>query len=450
MPVRTAQEWTGRRRPELLQLFRTHMYGTCPDHNYSCSTTCHAEYTLLSNNKHALNGGIATRRQIRIKLTSSPSLPSDSSAVDSQNEQRQEQQKPPSFSKEWIVLLYIPNRRRTETRIPCFLGLNFAGNQAIHPDPGILETSLVPGEEHFATSRGGRAGKWQVERIVQRGYALATVYSGSIEPDDATTAFTNGVHQLFPSNRYIDSNPASWGTIAAWAWGLSRTLDLLQDDQWVPEIDASRVAVLGHSRKGKAALWAAAEDARFAMAISNNSGCGGAALSRRRFGETLDMMNAQFPTWLCANNNNNDRQDQLPPIDQHQLLALIAPRPVYVASAVQDLWADPHGEFLSIQHAEPVYHLLGLPGLDHSLTVSDKNLKEDEKENEQQQQQPGMLFGEEGLVLDAPYHGPQANMGYHCRSGGHDVLAYDWDRYLDFADQNFLNPIESQHKNEQN
>ena len=213
--------------------------------------------------------------------------------------------------------------------------------------------------------RGGRAGKWGVATIVERGFALATVYSGEVEPDDPASAFAEGVHSLFDGY-----DPASWGTIAAWSWGLSRTLDLLEVA--VPECDASKVAVMGHSRKGKAALWAGAEDQRFAIVISNDSGCAGAALSRRAFGETLAVMNQAFPTWCCANSHQYGADDpthrpgnEAPlPVDQHQLIALIAPRPVYVASAVGDLWADPVGEFLSCKHAEPAYKLLGTPGFD--------------------------------------------------------------------------------------
>lgn len=362
--------WKNTVRPATLALFEREVYGSVPEREEALQMS----FTLAGEVDDAC-GGKAVRREYLLRFDH-PESP------------------------EIRVLVYLP---KGAEKVSAFMGLNFRGNQIVEDDPRItLETGFVLGGKKegdntaFAEkNRGTGSDRWPAELVTSRGYALVTACCGNIDPD-YDDGFGNGVHAMFPKPQAHE-----WGSITAWAWGLSRMLDALAE---VPEIDESRVAVLGHSRLGKTALWAGSRDERFAMVISNNSGCGGAALSKRAFGETVGRINDRFPHWFNDNFVAYNENEGALPVDQHQLVALVAPRPVYAASATGDRWADPVGEFLALKNAAPVYR----------------------------------LFAEEPFgVAEMPDPGKSVGnlMGYHLRHGKHDITPEDWGHYLDFADR---------------
>lgn len=377
-PVSTASQWQRFRRGEILRHFEDSVYGSHPGKPKAL------EFAVTSLDENAL-GGKARRKQVSVLFEGGD--------------------RPFAVH----VLIYLP--KNAPKPVPVFLGYNFNGNHSINADPGIhLSKSWMRkndngNQSHRATnaSRGTSSSRWPVETILARGYGLATAYYGDVEPDH-TDGWKDGIRSHYDTD--AQGQPLAledWSAISAWSWALSRIADYLETDT---DIDAKRIALLGHSRLGKTSLWAGASDERFAITISNDSGCGGAALSRRAFGETVQRINTNFPHWFNQTFKQFNENENAMPVDQHELIALMAPRPVYVASAVEDEWADPNGEFLSAKAAGPVYELFGKRGV--------------------------------GVESQPPINTPVGDtIGYHVRSGGHDVTDYDWEQYLNFADRHF-------------
>ncbi|MFT3936437.1 MAG: hypothetical protein QM726_22600 [Chitinophagaceae bacterium] len=371
--IATAAEWQKIQRPYIYHLFEENVYGRFPTQKVTPT------FYVRETNAHALNGE-AVRKQVRIYLLGK----NKNIFID--------------------LLVYLPANAKKP--VPVFVGYNFGGNQSIVADSGIFLT------ESWMSSRGGRVinnhatdstrgtdtSQWQLRQVLAHGYGLAVAYYGDVEPDYAD-GWKTGIRTTMATALKIQ--PEEWGAIGAWAWGLGRIGDYLQQD---PAIDANKIALIGHSRLGKAALWAAASDARFSVVISNESGEGGAALSKRFYGETVAIINQKFPWWFAEKYKTyGDNTDELP-LDQHMLLSLMAPRPLYVASAEGDQWSDPKGEFLSAYNAGPVYALFNKKG----IPTADM---------------PGL-------------HQPVGeNIRYHIRAGRHDVTLYDWQQYLAFVDK---------------
>lgn len=383
--VTSAAVWPAR-RAELIHAFEVNVFGRTPE----AARHLPLRYRVLEHDTSALDG-LAVRRQVLIPLT-------------------RDGEHGPAMH----LLLYLPAHHTAPS--PVILGLNFDGNATVADDPGIFATPVwLKRAEHgdptelvpFATSRrGSSASEWQVEMLLRRGYGLATVYYGDIDPD-SKNAFQLSIQSYYLDKGQTVPRPEDWGSLAAWAWGLRRALDYLQTD---PLIDAKEIVVTGHSRLGKAADWAAAQDQRFAALLSTESGKGGQSLYHREFGEDIAHLEHSFPYWFCPNFAQWVGRDREIPVDGNLLLALIAPHPLYVASAEQDLFSDPHGEFLAAQNVGQVYALFGKEGLDVTR-MPDVN-------------QPVMH-----------------DVAYHIRSGVHDVTAFDWEQYLTFLDLRFGSPL---------
>lgn len=399
--VTEADIWWRQKRPEILSLFENEMYGKTPLFSQAVTGFRRNPRIKIINEKKDVFNGKATRREIRLYFM--------------ENDE--------GFQLD--ILLYIPNR--TKKTVPAYVMLNFRGNQSVTDDRDILigTSWMSPSEDGTVSdfrstekSRGVAKSRWPIEMMIDRGYALATACYQQIAPDYADDG-PNEIQAVFRKKGQIVPALNEWGSIGIWAWGMSRILDYLETE---PRINPTQIVAAGHSRLGKTALWAGAQDPRFAIVIANNSGCGGAALSKRIFGETIDLLCYVRPHWFCKNYNYYANNEKTLPFDQHELIALIAPRPVYIATAEEDWEADPKGEYLSLLNADAVYRLLGTNG------IGDKDCK-------------NCLLKRDQLVYDARI--PDVNqptgetIGFHVRTGKHDVTRYDWEQFLNFTDRHF-------------
>ena len=344
--------WKKARRPEILKLFEDNIYGQMPK-SYN-----NIKYSVINENATAMNGK-ARLKEIVIEVFNN------------------------NKSVKINLVLFVPNNARKPA--PAFLLINIGSSRGI---------------ESMDPTRVTKNDFWPAEMLIDSGYAVATFDGNDLAPDNKTT-FANGALQLYPEQITADNGMRAVG---AWGWGASRVMDYFEKDV---DIDAKKVALVGHSRGGKASLWAAAQDQRFALCISNCSGNSGAALARRQFGERIRIINTFFPHWFTPNYKKYNDHEDLLPVDQHMLIALIAPRPVYVTNASKDLWADPKGTFLSLKNAERVFALYGIRS---NLPANPPGINES--------------------IIQSP-------LAYHNREGEHDLTVYDWNNFIKFANYHY-------------
>lgn len=352
-PVNSIAEWIHIRKPEIIRLFTDHVYGQIPDHFDTI------EFEVLNSDDHALNG-MATAKQVAIVINR------DGKALSIQ------------------LNMFIPNQDHAKEPVPVTLLIN-------HRDPEFVDFS-----------REVKKGYWPVEKILERGYAAAVFSVGDVADDDPKTFSEDLIQTFYPDQLKKDNGMRA---LSAWAWGAMRVMDYFETDAM---LDENRSILVGHSRSGKAALWTGANDERWAITVANESGAGGAALSKRRFGETVEIINKGFPYWFTPNFEKYNRNEKELPLDQHMLVGSIAPRGVYITAAEDDKWADPKGMYLSVYHASSVYeHIYGI------TTLLDKHM-------------PNI-----NNPTDNKY------VGFHIRDGEHDLTRYDWMQFLNFADRHF-------------
>jgi hypothetical protein len=351
------------RKNEMEQLLKDTIYGSVPDVAYEVS------FKTLEENEQALDGN-AIRKQIEITVTTELG---ESKAM---------------------MLVYLPKMNEP---VPVFLGLNFIGNTTIYEDENIIPSFCQYNEEGtLEQTSGERYSRWVADYVIDSGYALATICASDFAPD-SRGEYNTRLISIFGG----DTETLEFKTISAWAFGMSRAVDYLVQDE---AIDSGRIITVGHSRLGKTSLWAAAQDERISLAISSGSGCAGAALARSTIGETVKLINQTFPYWFVDAYSNYAKNEEDLPVDQHMLLASIYPRKVYVASSARDLWADPFNEFMSLKFASEALSEFGVEPITQDA------------------------LPEAGTTIFSEYY------GYHIKEDRHRIKREDWEHFIDYAD----------------
>lgn len=361
-------EWTQKARPRILEAMDA-LYGPEPN-----SKNFKITHLIRERSDSALNG-LAKRVQLRIKIEAD------------------------CGEKFLDLLVYIP--KKAALPAPVFLAISGSENFRVADDFSILASSSNISSPAIAKGRGADSAMWCVENILKRGYAFAIFDATSLFADSKSGA-KNSIYKI-SKNQPDDEN---CGAISAWAWGAKIAFEAFKN---IDDADSSRVALLGHSRFAKAALIASARYPLFKLTILNNSGCMGAALSRRVQGETIASITKSFPYWFSENLKNYAYKEFNLPLEQSEIIALIAPRYVYVASASEDSWADPEGEFLSLMEAGKIYALKGKFNFPTNQDFKAGN----------------SFLGD---------------CAWHLRMGPHGLTSYDWNFFMDFADQCMFAP----------
>ena len=363
--VSSAAVWTKKRRPEILKLYQSYQFGKIP------GKPANLRFEVFDNGTLSFNGK-AIRKQITVYFSNDTLHKMD-------------------------LLVYLPANLTKPA--PLLLHISFTANSTTINDSGIKPGIIWTKEGKHLPAPAAGTGRLNIEPFLDQGFGVATVYYGDIEPD-FPRGFQYGIRGSYKTDTTASFQPDDWGAIASWAWGLSRAMDYFETD---PQIDAKRIALFGVSRLGKTVLCAGAYDTRFAMVIANCSGEGGAALSRRNYGETIKLLSldSRYAYQLCKNYQLYGDSVQSFPVDGHMLVSLMAPRPLLLQTGDVDYWSDPKGEFLAAQAATVVYKLFGKSGI-------------------------GPF---ENYVTGKPIVN---TLGFSMHSGGHGTVPVDWDIALDF------------------